>query len=232
MRGERLSSRRLDGQFDHSRSQEPEFCIVRCCSDLIASETNDPRLARTDQHARWRGGRNAGDDAGTARLRAGLDSAEQTTHFRVGMLDELNQQSLRLLPGKNIHFVKHIRYDGNLESIAPVSCACFRCLIKNSREAMVGVEFSPHYRSRARSGLCCAFPIPELAFRPDIAQAFRTIMNARKIERQRFGLAIGPIGGGSAWRKNFAFPVSTAAARPSTFRLSNRANSPRPDFRL
>src|SRR5205807_6029968 len=29
------------------------------------------------------------------------------------LLDELNRQSLHLLPGKNIEFVKHIRYEGN-----------------------------------------------------------------------------------------------------------------------
>jgi signal transduction histidine kinase len=55
-----------------------------------------------------------------------------------GVLDELNQQSLRLLPGKNIHFVKHIRYDGNLEIDRARFVRMLSSLIKNSREAMVG----------------------------------------------------------------------------------------------
>src|SRR5260370_7692297 len=55
-----------------------------------------------------------------------------------GMVDEVNQQSLRLLPGKNIHFVKHIRYDGNLEIDRARFVRMLSSLIKNSREAMVG----------------------------------------------------------------------------------------------
>jgi signal transduction histidine kinase len=54
------------------------------------------------------------------------------------MLDELNQQSLRLLPGKNIHFVKHIRYDGNIEIDRARFVRMLSSLIKNSREAMIG----------------------------------------------------------------------------------------------
>src|SRR5437016_12131972 len=54
------------------------------------------------------------------------------------MLDELNQQSLRLLRGKNIHFVKHIRYDGNVEIDRARFVRMLSSLIKNSREAMIG----------------------------------------------------------------------------------------------
>jgi signal transduction histidine kinase len=52
------------------------------------------------------------------------------------LLDELNQQALRLLPGQNIQFAKHIRYDGSvvvdLARFIRVLCN----LIKNAREAM------------------------------------------------------------------------------------------------
>jgi signal transduction histidine kinase len=51
-------------------------------------------------------------------------------------LDELNQLSLRLLPGKNIQFVKHIRYDGNIEIDRARFIRMLSNLIKNSREAM------------------------------------------------------------------------------------------------
>src|SRR5438046_10542971 len=73
-----------------------------------------------------------------------LDYARGSTQLKKqlisvwGMLDELNQQSLRLLPGKNIHFVKHIRYDGNLEIDRARFVRMLSSLIKNSREAMVG----------------------------------------------------------------------------------------------
>ena len=54
------------------------------------------------------------------------------------LLDELNQESLRLLPGNNIQFAKNIRYDGNmvvdLSRFIRVLCN----LIKNAREAMPG----------------------------------------------------------------------------------------------
>ena len=55
-----------------------------------------------------------------------------------GMLDELTAQSLRLLPGKNIQFVKHIRYDGNIEIDRARFIRVLSNLIKNSREAMRG----------------------------------------------------------------------------------------------
>jgi signal transduction histidine kinase len=52
------------------------------------------------------------------------------------LLDELNQQALRLLPGQNIQFAKNIRYDGNVnvDLIRFVRMLCN--LIKNAREAM------------------------------------------------------------------------------------------------
>jgi len=53
-------------------------------------------------------------------------------------LDELSKQSLRLLPGQNIQFVKHIRYDGNLEIDLSRFTRMMGNLIKNPSEAMQG----------------------------------------------------------------------------------------------
>ena len=86
------------------------ICIVRCCSDLIASETSDPRLRELTSML------DGAVDGMLAMTQELLDYARGSTrlHKQVvsiwGLLDELNQQSLRLLPGSNIHFVKHIRY--------------------------------------------------------------------------------------------------------------------------
>src|SRR5439155_26366880 len=73
-----------------------------------------------------------------------LDYGRASTQLNIelisvwGILDELNQRSLRLLPGKNIHFVKHIGYDGNLAIDRARVVRMLSSLIKNSREAMVG----------------------------------------------------------------------------------------------
>jgi two-component system sporulation sensor kinase A len=52
------------------------------------------------------------------------------------VLDELNQQSLRLLPGKNIEFIKHIRYDGNMDVDLARFVRALCHLIRNACEAM------------------------------------------------------------------------------------------------
>jgi signal transduction histidine kinase len=137
MRSERLS---LVGSMANSiiHDLKNPICIVRCCSDLIASETNDPRLRELTSML------DGAVDGMLAMTQELLDYARGSTQLNKqlisvwGMLDELNQQSLRLLPGKNIHFVKHIRYDGNLEIDRARFVRMLSSLIKNSREAMVG----------------------------------------------------------------------------------------------
>jgi signal transduction histidine kinase len=54
------------------------------------------------------------------------------------LLDDLSQGALRLLPGKNIHFVKHIRYEGDIELDLPRFSRMMGNLIKNASEAMAG----------------------------------------------------------------------------------------------
>src|SRR6266446_3922053 len=135
MRSERLS---LVGSMANSiiHDLKNPICIIRGCCDLIAAQSNDPRqlqlikmmdnavhgmLAMTQELLDY------------ARGHSGLE-CEIVTIWR--LLDELNTQSLCLLPGKNIQFAKDIRYDGDLHidfaRFARVLCN----LIKNAQEAM------------------------------------------------------------------------------------------------
>src|ERR1700694_5566400 len=90
-------------------------CIARCCSDLIANESTDPQLRELSKML---------TDAVNGILGMTLDLLDYTrgsvsvnkkpvSIWR--LLDELNRQSLHLLPSKNIEFVKHIRYQGNID---------------------------------------------------------------------------------------------------------------------
>ena len=135
MRTERLS---LVGAMANSiiHDLKNPICIIRCCTDLIEAESNNPRLreltSMTDKAV----------DGMLAMTQELLDYARGSTSLSFEtisiwhLLDELNQQSLRLLPGRNIQFAKNIRYDGNI--IVDVSRFIrVRCnLIKNAREAM------------------------------------------------------------------------------------------------
>ena len=135
MRTERLS---LVGAMANSiiHDLKNPICIIRCCTDLITSESKDPRLRELTSMA------DKAVDGMLAMTQELLDYAQGSTSLSCEtvsiwrLLDELNQQALRLLPGQNIQFAKNIRYDGNvvvdLTRFIRVLCN----LIKNSREAM------------------------------------------------------------------------------------------------
>lgn len=137
MRKERLD---LVGSMANSIIQDLKnpICIVRCCSDLIASETNDPHLRELTSML------DGAVDGMLATAQELLDYGRGSTQLHKqlisiwGVLDELNKQALRLLPGKNIQFVKHIRYEGNVEIDRARFVRVLANLIKNSREAMPG----------------------------------------------------------------------------------------------
>ncbi len=135
MRTERLS---LVGAMANSIIQDLKnpICIIRCCTDLIARESSDPRVheltAMTEEAVN-------GMLALTQELLDYARGSASLTRETVSiwrLLDELNQQALRLLPGHNIQFAKNIRYDGNvaidLTRFVRVLCN----LVKNAREAM------------------------------------------------------------------------------------------------
>ena len=135
MRTERLS---LVGAMANSiiHDLKNPICIIRCCTDLIARESQDPRLHELTSMA------DKAVDGMLAMTQELLDYARGSATLACEtvsiwcLLDELNQQALRLLPGNNIQFAKNIRYDGNvfvdLTRFIRVLCN----LLKNAREAM------------------------------------------------------------------------------------------------
>ena len=112
MRAERLS---LVGAMANSiiHDLKNPICIIRCCTDLIEAGSNDPNPAvdRDDDKA---------VDGMLSMTQELLDYArgsislsnEEVSIWR--LLDELNEQSLKLLPGQNIQLAKNIRYEGNI----------------------------------------------------------------------------------------------------------------------
>jgi signal transduction histidine kinase len=91
------------------------ICIVRCCSDLIANQTSDPKLQQLTTML------NKAVDGMTSMTQELLDYARGSTFLTKEsvsiwrLMDELNQQALQLLPGQNVQFVKHLRYEGAIE---------------------------------------------------------------------------------------------------------------------
>src|SRR2546430_10676261 len=90
-------------------------CIARCCSDLIVAESADGHLREMSKML---------TDTVNAILAMTVDLLDYTrgsvslskrpvSIWR--LLDEINRQSLHLLPSKNIKFIKHIRYQGNID---------------------------------------------------------------------------------------------------------------------
>ena len=135
MRTERLS---LVGAMANSiiHDLKNPICIIRCCTDLIGRESQDPRLHELTSMADKAV---AGMLAMTQEL---LDYARGSTTLSCEtvsvwrLLAELNQQALRLLPGNNIQFAKNIRYDGNVNVDLTRFIRVLCNLIKNAREAM------------------------------------------------------------------------------------------------
>jgi signal transduction histidine kinase len=135
MRTERLS---LVGAMANSiiHDLKNPICIVRCCSDLIARDSTDPRVRELTSMTE------KAVDGMLSMTQELLDYARGSTSLSLEtvsiwrLLDELNQQSLRLLPGHNIQFAKNIRYDGNVVVDLPRFIRVLCNLIKNAREAM------------------------------------------------------------------------------------------------
>lgn len=137
MRTERLS---LVGSMANSiiHDLKSPICIMRCCADLIANESDDPRLHELTSM------QNKAVEGMLSMTQELLDYARGSTslakeHVSIWrLLDDLNQQALQLLPGQNVQFAKRLRYEGivdiDLARFTRVLCN----LIKNAREAMKG----------------------------------------------------------------------------------------------
>lgn len=138
MRNERLS---LVGSMANSiiHDLKNPICIVRCCADLIENDT--PKDSRTRELTAMIDKAVDGMLSMTQEL---LDYARGSTSLKKEcvsiwrMLDELSEQSLRLLPGLNVQFVKHIRYAADLDIDLARFTRVMSNLIKNSSEAMPG----------------------------------------------------------------------------------------------
>jgi signal transduction histidine kinase len=137
MRSERLS---LVGSMANSiiHDLKNPICIMRCCADLIANESNDPRLRElTSMQIKAI----EGMLSMTQELLDYARGSNSLTKEKISvwrLMDELNQQALQLLPGQNVQFVRRLRYEGEVE-IDLVRFTRVLCnLIKNSREAMKG----------------------------------------------------------------------------------------------
>ena len=135
MRSERLS---LVGSMANSiiHDLKNPICIIRGCCDLIAGQTKEPQqlqLIKMMDNA---------VDGMLSMTQELLDYArgyssikcETVTIWR--LLEELNTQSLCLLPGKNIQFAKDIRYNGDLRIDFARFTRVLCNLIKNAQEAM------------------------------------------------------------------------------------------------
>jgi signal transduction histidine kinase len=118
------------------RDLKNPVCIARCCSDLIAGESVDSQLRELSSML---------TDAVNGILGTTLDLLDYTrgsisidkhpvSIWR--LLDELNRQSLHLLPGKNINFVKHIRYQANIDIDLGRFARGLSNLIENAIHAM------------------------------------------------------------------------------------------------
>jgi len=135
MRTERLS---LVGSMANSiiHDLKNPICIVKCCASLIDRHSADPKLKELTGMLQ-----NAVDGmlAMTQELLDYSRGEIATTRKRTSvqeLLEDLDQQALRLLPGQNIHLVKTVTYDGDLDLDLPRFTRMLCNLIKNAREAM------------------------------------------------------------------------------------------------
>ena len=135
MRSERLS---LVGAMSNSiiHDLKNPMCIVRSCSEMIASESDDPRIRELTKMT------DKAVEGMLAMSQELLDYARGSTSLKRQtvtiwrLLDELNQQCLQLLPGANVQLVKRISYEGAIDVDLGRFTRVLCNLIKNAREAM------------------------------------------------------------------------------------------------
>jgi signal transduction histidine kinase len=110
--------------------------LARCCSDLIAAETGNAELHALNALL---GKAVSGMVATTQELldytRGSISLKKQRVSIR-RVLDELNPQAFRLLPGRNIELVKQIRYDGNIDVDIARFVRVLGHLVQNACDAM------------------------------------------------------------------------------------------------
>src|ERR1700730_8074045 len=111
-------------------------CIARCCSDLIATESTDPDLRELSKMLTDTVNGILGMTLDLLDYTRGSVSVNKRSVSIWRLLDELNRHSLHLLPSKKINFVKHIRYQGNIDLDLGRFSRAVGHVIENAMQAM------------------------------------------------------------------------------------------------
>lgn len=111
-------------------------CIARCCSDLIAAESADGHLRELSTMLTDTVNGILGMTLDLLDYTRGSVSVNKRLVSIWRLLDELNRHSLQLLPGKNIEFIKHIRYQGNIDIDLSRLARALGNVIENAIHAM------------------------------------------------------------------------------------------------
>ena len=111
-------------------------CIARCCSDLIANESADAQLRELSAMLTEATNGILGMTLDLLDYTRGSIPLEKRPVLIWRLLDELNRQSLHLLPGKNIKFLKRIRYQGRVDLDLARFARALSAAIDNAVEAM------------------------------------------------------------------------------------------------
>jgi len=111
-------------------------CIARCCSDLITAESADGHLRELSAMLADTVNGILGMTLDLLDYTRGSISINKHAVSIWRLLDELNRHSLQLLPGKGIEFIKHIRYQGDIEIDLARFARALGNLIENAIQAM------------------------------------------------------------------------------------------------
>jgi len=135
MRAERL---RVAGALANAMIHDLKnpVCIARCCSDLITTESADAHLRELSKMLTDTVNGILGMTLDLLDYTRGSVSVSKRLVSIWRLLDEVNRQSLHLLPSKNIEFVKHIRYQGNIDLDLERFVRALGNVIENAMHAM------------------------------------------------------------------------------------------------
>ena len=135
MRNERLS---LVGTMANSiiHDLKNPIHVVRYCSHFINKDSKDPRVAELTKMI------DSAMDGMLAMTQELLDYARGSSSFTLKpvsiwrLLDDLNDQALRVLPSHNVQFIKNIGFEGEIQIDLSRFARMLCNVIKNAREAM------------------------------------------------------------------------------------------------
>jgi signal transduction histidine kinase len=135
MRTERLS---LVGSMANSiiHDLKNPLCTVRCCASLIDRHSDDPKLKELTGLLENAADGMLGMTQELLDYSRGVVTPAKEKIVVERLLEQLNQQSLRFLPGENIQVVQTVTYNGQLDLDLPRFTRVLCNLVKNAREAM------------------------------------------------------------------------------------------------